>query len=350
MNKCNDYDVIFICPTFFNYEEKYKKALSEFVSVKSVFYVESEVLKCKLAFNKKFFCFVISWLINKLDFSGQYVSRHLKILGADVFKNRTQELSLRIKNELENVTAKKCVIVKGFGITEQVISYIREQCDVQEVIMYQWDSLNRYPIMTKVYEFYDKIYTFDPLDLSAYPGSRFLSTASELPELNSKLQPSDYKYDFCYVGSYTPDRFLILCKLADYLKAINLKYKFVLIKQYGSADAYHEIIQNATFSEQDLLTLYNYSKALVELAHEGQAGFTQRVFTGISLNKKIVLINGVDDVVKKYYSNYIGYFNDKSIFYMSREELIYFLSESINSDNVKLVTYRAWAEAILEDK
>ena len=97
-------------------------------------------------------------------------------------------------------------------------------------ILYQYDTLKRYPHIIKLFDFFDRIYSFDIEDCQQYN-----LILRPLFFVNvTKATHSKKKYDVSTVCSYYPERQEILLKLKEYFKKNNISYFFYVFLHWKS--------------------------------------------------------------------------------------------------------------------
>lgn len=340
------YDVILVCPKFHGYQYKYKNAFESIgLAVALISYEEQKILK--LPFFFRVFDFVFSAF---LSFFGFYIS------GCKFYRYFLNKLQLKRKNkeklkecilsEAEGKFGDLLVVIKGFGLDCHVIESIVNKCKIKNKILYQWDPLVRYPLLSNYYYLYDHVYTFQSSDVIYYPASKYLPTPFEY--ISYDCLPYSKGVDFVFIGSYSKYRYTCLLKVYDVLSRMGFSCYFKLItkNKFKLIFKSKDIVSDSFISMSDKDKIYSMSKCIVEISNPNQNGITQRVLEALSSNKSILSFGEVDKSIDYEILTRIKTFNE--IIKMTPNEIESYISTKLETSKSILdkYTYKSWARTI----
>lgn len=209
-------------------------------------------------------------------------------------------------------------VIRGSGVSVQLIEELKKRYPKASTIMYQWDSVKNNPNALNIEKYFDRILTFDLEDAEQY---------------NWIYRPLFYieKYDgrkktidLCYLCSLHSNRAKILAdlkifsennKLMLYHHLFVKKIVYYRNKYFRNIDEYVNSIDKdvkfTSLSIEQSIDLYCKSKCVVDYTHPGQAGFTMRTVEAIGASCKLITNNQLirkSDIYK--YGNVFVYNED----------------------------------------
>lgn len=169
----------------------------------------------------------------------------------------------------------------------------------KRLITYLYDSLERLPVEIEKLKLFDKIFSFDIIDVKKHAFEK-LTNYIYLNHHSSEEQNPDM--DLFYITSYDNKRVSFIKLLTKKLIALNLKFQIMIIgkKSWKNQlknlfitvpESLSIIFSIKKISHQDLPGYYKNSKALLDLTRENQHGLSFRVFEAMALEKKIITDN-----------------------------------------------------------
>ncbi|WP_345991697.1 hypothetical protein AAEU33_07145 [Chryseobacterium sp. Chry.R1] len=178
----------------------------------------------------------------------------------------------------------------------------------KRLITYLYDSLERLPVEIEKLKLFDKIFSFDIIDVKKHAFEK-LTNYIYLDHHSSEEQNPEM--DLFYITSYDNKRVSFIKLLTKKLIALNLKFQIMIIgkKSWKNQlknlfitvpESLSIIFSIKKISHQDLPGYYKNSKALLDLTRENQHGLSFRVFEAMALEKKII----TDNIAIKDYDFY----------------------------------------------
>lgn len=248
---------------------------------------------------------------------------------------------------------------QSLSFSKDMIAEIKKSQPQAKFVLYQWDSQTNFPYIKQVQDIFDKCYSFDKRDIQETPSLRFLPLfySRKYEEIGQK-KLSDYKYDFCFVGTAHPKKYKFINMMSEQLKDIYPKQFIYFFFPSPIVFFYRKImnkeLRKAKYSEfhyvplkgKEMNDIYEASKCVLDSAQAGQLGLTIRVIEALGAKKKLITTN--EDVV-----NYDFYRPENIYLYEAEMDLdnIFFKSEyvDVEQDVYEKYSLRSWLKEIVED-
>jgi len=179
------------------------------------------------------------------------------------------------------------LIIKGDNLSIDTLKIIKN--NTHKMITFLNDSMKRYPRMKKVYPYFDKVYSFDPDDVTEHHFN-FISNYIYFDYKN--IKPSAAKYGVFNISSLDK-RSKTMPQFARYFKKHNINYKLIAFTNHFNDELAELNIEQANkiYGLQDVLKMVIQSEILLDLQRPKQKGLSFRIFEGIALKKKIISTN-----------------------------------------------------------
>ncbi len=189
------------------------------------------------------------------------------------------------------------LFIKCEAPTEKVLKSFCEKYEKAKKILYLWDSVKNVKGIESKFDYFDKIFSFDPDDVKKFPFMTYAYwgyTDEFLPE------PCEKKYDLAFVGTLHSIRPKVLDEIQKQCDQLGLSfYKFifmphVLVYWYNKIFNPHfkkvskKEINFKSLSTQKTIEIYQNSVAVLEIENVYQSGATTRLGEMIGMEKKIV--------------------------------------------------------------
>lgn len=188
----------------------------------------------------------------------------------------------RIRNQVAQLPNQDVIfIIRPDILDDNTLKFLKSK--TKGFIAYYYDSTRRFSRKLDIVHFFDKIYSYDKLDVEKY-GFNFLTNYifSERSTLNQKrlfFNISTYDY-----------RFVLLEKLAEYFVSHNWSYK-VLVYRGSPMQSEHVEIITQQKSINEVERLISESKIIVEIQRSEQVGLSFRIFEALGQKKKLITTN-----------------------------------------------------------
>ena len=246
---------------------------------------------------------------------------------------------------------------QSLSFSEEMIKQIKE-CQLQaKFVLYQWDSQKNFPFIKIVHKYFDKCYSFDRYDTDKNPYLKFLPLfySREYEEMG-KIKQTNYKYDFCFIGTAHPLKYKFIKMMAEQLKSIYsnqfiyffypspIVFIYRKIRNPELKKAHYKEFHFAPLKGHEMHDIFVNSRCILDSPQSGQLGLTIRVLEALGAKKKLITTN--KDIV-----NYDFYHPENIYVYDGKVDLenIFFTSEyfEIDYEIYKKYSLESWLKEIL---
>ena len=191
------------------------------------------------------------------------------------------------------------LVVQGEGVTASTLSEMRRSYPRARIVFYTWDSINNKPNAKRNLKYYDRCFTFDPVD--AYCYGNFFRPLFYAEGFDQPTEISDI-YDLSFIGTVHSDRYRIIRLLLEQLPAESRTFIYLYLQStwmYGFRRLFTNTIDAAKREEfrfeplrKDLVqTIFLRSHAVIDIEHHKQRGATMRTIEALGSRRKLVTTN-----------------------------------------------------------
>lgn len=248
---------------------------------------------------------------------------------------------------------------QSLSFNESMINEIRQCQKEAKFVLYQWDSQTNFPYIKQVQKYFDKCFSFDRRDIEETPSLKFLPLFySKKYEEIGKRNNTNFKYDFCFVGTAHPKKYKFIKMMSEQLKSVYPNQFIYFFFPSPIVYFYRKIMNNelrkAKYNEfhyvplkgKDMNDVYETSRCVLDSAQDGQLGLTIRVLEALGAKKKLITTN--EDII-----NYDFYQPENIYVYDGKIDLknIFFTHEykEVSKEVYEKYSLRSWLKEILED-
>lgn len=268
------------------------------------------------------------------------------------------------ENVMQTVKNKKYDVVflisgQSLSFSESMINEIKLCQKDAKFVLYQWDSQTNFPYIKQVQKYFDKCYSFDRRDIEETPSLKFLPLFySRKYEEIGKRNHTNFKYDFCFVGTAHPKKYKFIKMMSEQLKSVYPNQFIYFFFPSPIVYFYRKIMNNelrkAKYNEfhyvplkgKDMNDVYETSRCVLDSAQDGQLGLTIRVLEALGAKKKLITTN--ENVI-----NYDFYQPENIYVYDGKIDLenVFFTHEykEVSEEVYEKYSLRSWLKEIVED-
>lgn len=312
--------ILIIAPVAYGYSEYIFKSISKFSSAhSSMIYIEHGKFKYKNFLHR-----VQNFLFKT------FLNRNLK-------KEHTNNLVVEQLREIGFLDM--IFIIRPDYLNMRTLRILRNSTPNFKTLYY--DSTRRFPAKLKLIPLFDKVYSYDKLDVEEY-GFEFL-TNYIFEESNAK------DYDFLFFNIATFDyRFHLVEKLAMYIDRHNWSKSIFVFNHRGVLESDYLNVISKPIPVSEIGTIIKSCKIVIDIQREDQIGLSFRVFEALGHRKKLVTTN--KDIV-----NY-DFYNPQNILVLNPENIdipnAFVESPYVEIPDHILDTYRIdnWVKKVFELK
>ncbi|WP_298424934.1 hypothetical protein [uncultured Kordia sp.] len=308
--------ILIIAPFAFGYTAHIQKALQQYNHIDAeILYLDKPAFHYKSTFHKaqNFFSKLILGKNLKKTFVTDRIKASVKALGK--------------QDEI--------FIIRPDVLNDDLLGFIKDHAN--KFIAYYYDSTRRFPRKVDIIPLFDKVYSYDRLDVEKYNLELLTNYIFE----ESNHQEFDYQFFNISTNDY---RFPLLENLAKYLKENKWTYN-IQVYNGSKMPAEHVEIITTQKSITEVSELIQKAKIIVEIQRTEQVGLSFRIFEALGHRKKLVTTN--KDIV-----NY-DFYHPQNILVVD-ENNIQIPEDFVNSpymeiDDKILSKYRIenWAQSII---
>lgn len=204
-----------------------------------------------------------------------------------------------IFNNIEDNKYDSVLVVKGEGISSDTINFLRKKFSKATFGLYLWDSTENSKNSLNISKYFDVVSTFDLEDSKKFKW-HYRPLFCKKNVRNSIA--NNFEYDISFIGTVHSDRHFIINKIYE---RYSKKYKlfFYLYIQNKILKLYKSIFDRSIFFSRINVIKYksldylkysevvNSSKAVLDIEHPKQNGFTMRTIETLMSGKKLITTN-----------------------------------------------------------
>lgn len=189
-------------------------------------------------------------------------------------------------------------------------------------ILYSWDSLKVFPHTLEVYDYFDKVFSFDKCDTEEHQEIQFLPLFY-CDDLYDKQMDDDIMYDFSFVGFGHTDRYHFIKAIENICKREGYNYIFKLYLpsklHYLRGKYITKIFSEARMkdfifiplSQEEIRQITDHTRIVLDLELTSQSGLTMRTIETHGMRKKLITTN---QHIKEY-----DFYNENNILVVDRK-------------------------------
>ena len=196
---------------------------------------------------------------------------------------------LHLLRQLSTIdTAEYALFIRPDLFDFEVVKRVKELS--KKVVAYQWDGMERYPLVKKYIDLFDKFYVFDSNDIAISP--KLQPTTNFYFDDILVKEKTESKTVF-FVGTYTEDRVVLLENIISELEKNKLIPKFYLFSK--KRKEVHKDIKMISkyFSYEESVVRAQRAEYMLDLHNPVHNGLSFRTFESIGYEKKLITDNSL---------------------------------------------------------
>ncbi|MCW3160313.1 CgeB family protein [Chryseobacterium oryctis] len=285
----------------------------------------------------------------KIGFINTIIHVYKKFILREKTFKKIKKTELKLKKQLavlEQSNIKKfnyALFIRPDLFCSELINEVKKK--TEKISAYQWDGLDRFPLIYEKINLFDRFFVFDVNDLE--------KNSKLLPLTNfyfDDIKKSENKYDVYFVGTYMKNRIDLLIKLARKFKNLGLNTSINL--HTHSIEKARKIKNepithiDKPISFRDNIINVSQSKVILDFANDVHYGISMRTFETIGYRKKLITNN---PLVKKY-----DFYNSQNMFVIENKNidgLEDFLSTpyyELHDDIINKYSFTNWLKYVLD--
>lgn len=268
--------ILFCSPAFFNYEKEIINKMRE-LGADVDYYDERSV--------------------------NSSIDRAFLKVNPNLYKKKTEEYYNKIIHKHENQNYDFILIVRADMISVKTLKKMRKSFPNAKINLYLWDSLKNITGIKPKLKYFDKIFSFDRIDVENEKLLRFRPLFFADAYANKKNQNSKYKYKACFIGTIHSDRYGLIKKISNIILSKNNDMYVYMYIQSRWIFYIHKLFKKDFFkakmaefniesmSMSQVSEIEAESEIVLDIQHPKQSGLTMRTIEMLGMQKKIITTN-----------------------------------------------------------
>ena len=244
-------------------------------------------------------------------------------INRDIIAKKVDTYHRKIFLETKHIPYDFVFFIRCEAFSRDSISRLRQYHPRAIFISYFWDSTLNSKNIVRVYDLFDKSFSFDKHDCEKY-GMNFLPLFY-IDDYAKVTKPLEYLYKTLFIGTLHSDRYRTVKKIIAtpslekhnnftwfYLSSKLLLYKMKWTDKSLSITKPQDIVYKK-LGLSDILILFEKSEIIIDIQHPNQTGLTMRTFEAMGARRKLITTNA--DII-----NY-DFYNSNNILCVNREDI-----------------------------
>ncbi len=202
--------------------------------------------------------------------------------------------------QLNPTSISHVLVVKGEGLSRQVVSEMRKTLTSASFGLYLWDGVANVKGVSNILQAFDSVATFDPVDAKTFGWTfrplfgRHISAVKKTPE--------PVTFDWCFIGTVHSDRHLVIHRLRQRYGQQARCFVFayfpspLMLFLRRLTDWTLWLAPKGTLSTQampaaEVAQIVECSRSVLDVEHPRQRGLTMRTIETLLAEKKLMTTN-----------------------------------------------------------
>ena len=203
-------------------------------------------------------------------------------------------------HQLDPTSITHVLVIKGEGLSRRVALQMRETLASASMGLYLWDGVENVKGVSNILSAFDSVATFDPVDAKTFGWTYrplFGRNISVVKDITAPVQ-----FDWCFVGTVHSDRHRVIHRLRRRYGRQAKSFVFcyfqspLMLFMRRLSDwtlwlAPKGTLSTKSMSAAEVAQKVECSKAVLDVEHPRQRGFTMRTIETLLAEKKLVTTN-----------------------------------------------------------
>lgn len=203
-------------------------------------------------------------------------------------------------HQLDTTSVSHVLVIKGEGLSQRVVLKMRETLASASMGLYLWDGVENVKGVSKLLTAFDSVATFDPVDAKTF-GWIYRPLFERKISIN-KDAAAPMQFDWCFIGTIHSDRHRVIHRLRQRCGPLSKSFVFgyfqspLMLFMRRLLDwtlwlAPKGTLSTNPMSAADVAQIVECSRAVLDVEHPLQRGFTMRTIETLLAGKKLVTTN-----------------------------------------------------------
>lgn len=242
--------------------------------------------------------FAVTWWDDRAS-SATWYKLALRLFTAMTVR-RSERSFLKRLHQLDPTSVSHVLVIKGEGLSLRVALKMRETFASASMGLYLWDSVDNIKGASKILTAFDSVATFDPVDAKTFGWTYRPLFGRNISENNHK--GLSMKFDWCFIGTIHSDRHRVIHRLRQSGSPQSKNFVFCYFQSplllfirrlldWTLWLAPKGTLSTRPMSAADVAKVVDCSRAVLDVEHPRQRGFTMRTIETLLLGKKLATTN-----------------------------------------------------------
>lgn len=212
----------------------------------------------------------------------------------------SERLYLKQLHQLDPASITHVLVIKGEGLSRRVVLKMRETLVSASMGLYLWDGVENIKGVSKILPAFDSVATFDPVDAKNFKWAYRPLFGRNISA--SKDTAASIQFDWCFIGTIHSDRHRVIHRLRQRYGALSKNFVFcyfqspliLFIRRLLDWTLWltpKGMLSTKPMSAADVERIVECSRAVLDVEHPRQRGFTMRTIETLLAGKKLVTTN-----------------------------------------------------------
>ncbi|WP_144267135.1 hypothetical protein [Comamonas thiooxydans] len=242
--------------------------------------------------------YVVTWWDDRASSSTWY-KLALRLFPTYTVRWSEREFLAKLR-QLDPTSISHVLVIKGEGLSRRVALEMRETLTSASMGLYLWDGVENVKGVSNILAAFDSVATFDPLDAKTFGWAYRPLFWRKIP-VNKNVQQATL-FDWCFVGTIHSDRHRVIHRLRQrggpQVKIFVFAYfqspLILLVRRLMDWTLWRApkgTLSTKPMSAIEVAQKIECSKAVLDVEHPRQRGFTMRTIETLLAGKKLVTTN-----------------------------------------------------------
>jgi len=207
---------------------------------------------------------------------------------------------LKRLHQLDPTSVSHVLVIKGEGLSRRVALKMRETLAAASMGLYLWDGVENVKGVSKILTAFDSVATFDPVDAKNF-GWTYRPLFGRNISANKDIA-APMQFDWCFIGTIHSDRHRVIHRLRQRCGSLSKNFVFgyfqsplmLFIRRLLDWTLWlapKGTLSTKPMSAVDVAQVVECSRAVLDVEHPRQRGFTMRTIETLLAGKKLVTTN-----------------------------------------------------------
>lgn len=286
-----------------------------------------------------------------------FLKSRLRINPKFVSGQMTRYLKNKVFKYFNNREHPDCIVVfEGQAFLEKHVKMLKSYFSKSKLIIYCWDSIERFPYIENNLKHFDRKVTFSYDNLGKYHFDSFVPLFIPDEFFKTNYLEKEKQFDLCFIGTGHPPKIKFLSQIEAFCKEHKLSFVESLYLPSKSTYFYYKLfsksfrkrkINEFVFkgkNAEEIQQYYSKARCVVDAGNPNESGISLRIYECLGMKKKVILATSS-------IRNYEFYSPDRFLIFPEEKERIFEFIHSpypeINNEVLETLTTKNWIKCIL---